>query len=79
MFAAPSLLRGGKNEMKVLLKDTVSFQGREAKAGEILDLPERSAKSLITAELAADVPEQPLRLPDPGDNDLGVVNYLTTT
>jgi len=45
--------------MFVILKGSVTYQGRNAVAGEGIVLPERSAKSLVAAGLAEFTSEQP--------------------
>ena len=55
--------------MEVILKGTVSFQGKDRPAGDVLDLPERSAKCLVDAGVAGYVPEQAPVSPPGGEKD----------
>ena len=41
--------------MKIVLKGTVTLSGHDVHAGDVIDIPEDSAKSLVAADLAENV------------------------
>ncbi len=60
--------------MEVVLKGTVTFQGKEKNAGDKVNIPERSAKALVDAGLAEYVAEQPPGLTTEDGNNQGGSN-----